>query len=78
MNTTQVSATELRQNLMAEAEFSGWQETIHLLSRPRNAERLRPGIAAAADASPRDLIAPDPLGICPKPRQGQCPWTADS
>ncbi len=26
--------------VMSEAEFSGWQETVHLLSSPRNAERL--------------------------------------
>ncbi|WP_228391238.1 type II toxin-antitoxin system Phd/YefM family antitoxin [Komagataeibacter medellinensis] len=26
--------------LMSEEEFSGWQETVHLLSSPRNAERL--------------------------------------
>ena len=33
--------------LMSEAEFSGWQETVHLLSSPRNAERLRASIAEA-------------------------------
>ena len=26
--------------LMSEEEFSGWQETVHLLSSPHNAERL--------------------------------------
>ncbi len=26
--------------LISEAEFEGWQETVHLLSSPRNAERL--------------------------------------
>ena len=26
--------------ILAEADFLGWQETVHLLSRPRNAERL--------------------------------------
>ncbi|MBL6458582.1 type II toxin-antitoxin system Phd/YefM family antitoxin [Belnapia sp. T6] len=27
--------------LMSEREFASWQETVHLLSSPRNAERLR-------------------------------------
>lgn len=26
--------------VMSEAEFAGWQETVHLLSSPKNAERL--------------------------------------
>jgi antitoxin YefM len=26
--------------VMSEAEFTGWQETVHLLSSPKNAERL--------------------------------------
>jgi antitoxin YefM len=26
--------------ILAEEEFAGWQETVHLLSSPRNAERL--------------------------------------
>ena len=30
--------------LISEAEFAGWQETVHLLSSPRNAERLLRGI----------------------------------
>ncbi len=30
--------------MMAEAEFAGWQETVHLLSSPRNAERLLRGV----------------------------------
>ncbi len=44
--------------LVAEAEFAGWQETVHLLSSPRNAERLLRGLqqAQAAQASPRDLL----------------------
>jgi antitoxin YefM len=67
---TQVSSTDLRQNLsryldeavntaapivvtrkggkgnvvmISEAEFAGWQETVHLLSSPQNAERLLRG-----------------------------------
>ena len=30
--------------MMSEAEFSGWQETVHLLSSPRNVERLVRGL----------------------------------
>ena len=30
--------------MMSEAESSGWQETVHLLSSPRNAERLLRGL----------------------------------
>ncbi len=30
--------------MISEAEFSGWQETVHLLSSPRNAERLLRGL----------------------------------
>lgn len=26
--------------VMSEVEFAGWQETVHLLSSPKNAERL--------------------------------------
>ena len=26
--------------VMSEEEFAGWQETVHLLSSPKNAERL--------------------------------------
>ena len=33
--------------MMAEAEFKGWQETVHLLSSPRNAERLLRGLRQA-------------------------------
>ena len=69
---TQVSYTELRQNLaqymdeaidsaapllvtrqggkgnvviLSEREFAAWQETVHLLSNPANAEQLREAIA---------------------------------
>ncbi len=30
--------------MIAEEEFSGWQETVHLLSSPRNAVRLLRGL----------------------------------
>ena len=33
--------------MMSEAEFEGWQETVHLLRSPRNADRLLQSIAAA-------------------------------
>ena len=31
--------------LISESEFAGWQETAHLLSSPKNAERLLASIA---------------------------------
>jgi antitoxin YefM len=33
--------------VMSEAEFAGWQETVHLLSNPKNAERLMASIREA-------------------------------
>jgi antitoxin YefM len=33
--------------LLSEAEFAGWQETVHLLSSPANAARLLASIAEA-------------------------------
>ena len=44
--------------MLAEAEFAGWQETVHLLSSPRNAERLLQGVeqAEAGQLVPRDLL----------------------
>jgi len=33
--------------LISETEFAGWQETVHLLSSPKNAERL---LASIKDA----------------------------
>ena len=67
--------------LMAEDEFAGWQETVHLLSSPRNAERLLRGLRSfripatavvlrglrQADAG--ELTAPDLL-IAETPREG--------
>ena len=46
--------------MLSEAEFAGWQETVHLLSSPRNAERLLDGIrqAEAGQLSARDLLPP--------------------
>jgi antitoxin YefM len=43
--------------MISEAEFAGWQETVHLLSSPRNAERLLRGVRQAEAGS---LEAHDP------------------
>ena len=44
--------------VMSEEEFSGWQETVHLLRSPRNAARLMESVAQADGglAGARDLI----------------------
>jgi antitoxin YefM len=46
--------------VIAEEEFEGWRETVHLLSNPRNADRLLHSIreAEAGEAAPRDLVDP--------------------
>jgi antitoxin YefM len=46
--------------VMSEAEFAGWQETVHLLSSPKNAERLRASVRQmeAGGARERELIVP--------------------
>ena len=49
--------------VMSEAEFAGWQETVHLLSSPKNAERLAASVrqARAGGARERELVpAPPP------------------
>ena len=45
--------------MMAEDEFTGWQETVHLLSSPRNTERLLRGVRQADGNKlrPRDLLS---------------------
>ena len=50
--------------MLSEAEFSGWQETVHLLSSPANAARLLQGVrqAEAGAAQPHELLAPDAAG----------------
>ena len=47
--------------IMSETEFTGWQETVHLLSSPKNAKRLLASIrqTKAGGAQERKLIAPD-------------------
>lgn len=46
--------------VMSEAEFASWQETVHLLSNPKNAERLMASIrqAKAGKAKERVLLTP--------------------
>lgn len=47
--------------MISEVEFAGWQETVHLLSSPRNAERLLRGVrqAEAGLLPARDVLAPE-------------------
>jgi antitoxin YefM len=44
--------------MISEAEFAGWQETVHLLSSPKNAERLLRGVrqAEAGELRAVDLV----------------------
>jgi antitoxin YefM len=46
--------------MIAEDEWESWMETIHLLSSPRNAERLRESIRQleAGEGQERELIDP--------------------
>lgn len=46
--------------VMSEEEFTGWQETVHLLSSPKNAARLMASIRQikAGGARERELIVP--------------------
>ena len=46
--------------LISEQEFGGWQETVHLLSNPANAEHLLLSIAQlnAGEAVERELLQP--------------------
>lgn len=47
--------------MISEAEFAGWQETVHLLSSPKNAEKLLRGIrqANSGQLKAADLRASD-------------------
>jgi len=49
--------------LISEQEFGGWQETVHLLSSPANAEMLLRAIAAAnaGELEEHELIYPAEL-----------------
>jgi antitoxin YefM len=44
--------------VMSEAEFAGWQETVHLLNSPKNAERLMASVrqVRAGGAREHDLV----------------------
>jgi antitoxin YefM len=46
--------------VMSEAEFAGWQETVHLLSSPKNAERLVAALhqARAGGTKEQALVSP--------------------
>jgi antitoxin YefM len=50
--------------MIAEDEWESWMETIHLLSSPRNAERLRESIRQleAGEGQERELIDPSKGG----------------
>jgi antitoxin YefM len=47
--------------MLSQAEFAGWQETVHLLSSPANGARLLHGLreAEAGDLSEQRLTVPD-------------------
>jgi antitoxin YefM len=47
--------------MLAEEEFAGWQETVYLLSSPRNAERLLESIRQldAGLGEAHDLLPPN-------------------
>ncbi|MFL5285590.1 MAG: type II toxin-antitoxin system Phd/YefM family antitoxin [Rhodopila sp.] len=47
--------------VLSEQEFESWQETVHLLASPKNAERLLASIrqARAGGARERDLLVPE-------------------
>jgi antitoxin YefM len=68
---TRVPIVVTRQNgrgnvvMLAEAEYAGWQETVHLLSSPANAERLLRGVREAETGgfSPHELIPTDGDGV---------------
>jgi antitoxin YefM len=47
--------------VMSEEEFAGWQETVHLLNSPKNAERLMASIRQikAGRSRERALLAPE-------------------
>jgi antitoxin YefM len=50
--------------ILSEEEFAGWQETVHLLSSPRNAARLLASIGQldAGQGRPRELAEDDGPG----------------
>jgi antitoxin YefM len=44
--------------MLSEDEFAGWQETVHLLSNPANAERLLRSIRSADAGATRQRRLP--------------------
>jgi antitoxin YefM len=46
--------------VISEAEFQGWQETVHLLSSPKNAQRLMDSVRQirAGTTSEHKLVTP--------------------
>lgn len=46
--------------MLSEAEFNGWQETVHLLSSPANARRLLRSIRSADAGKAREHELVDP------------------
>lgn len=46
--------------VMAEADFRGWQETVHLLGSPKNAERLIGSLRQiqAGSTTEQELVRP--------------------
>lgn len=44
--------------IMSEAEFAGWQETVHLLTSPKNAERLMAAVHQAKAGHARERKLP--------------------
>jgi antitoxin YefM len=45
---------------MSEEGFAGWQETVHLLASPKNAERLMASIRQAKVGGARERTLPVP------------------
>jgi antitoxin YefM len=46
--------------IMSEEGFAGWQETVHLLASPKNAERLMASIRQAKVGGARERTLPVP------------------
>ena len=46
--------------VMAEEEFAGWQETVHLLGSPKNAERLLASVQQVrnGETTEHELVSP--------------------
>jgi antitoxin YefM len=53
--------------IVSEEEWAGWQETVHLLNSPKNAERLIASVqqVQASGTRERDLVVPDKTRVAP-------------